>query len=101
MQLNAVIATLFAAAGAGALPAELVQRQVPYTPCSGLQGTALCCATDVLGLVNLDCGTPLTTPSNGTEFSAICAEIGQRARCCAIPILEQGVLCAVPSGVQG
>ncbi|EJT77982.1 hypothetical protein GGTG_03085 [Gaeumannomyces tritici R3-111a-1] len=102
MQFNAVFATLFATAAAVALPAaELLQRQVPYTPCSGLQSTALCCATDVLGVVNLDCGTPLSTPSNGTEFSAICAEIGQRARCCAIPILEQGILCTAPSGVQG
>lgn len=27
-----------------------------YTPCSGLYGSAQCCATDVLGVANLDCG---------------------------------------------
>lgn len=31
------------------------ERQVPYTPCSGLYGTAQCCATDVLGVADLDC----------------------------------------------
>lgn len=56
MQFTAVIATLFAAAGAVALPADLVERQAPYTPCAGLTGSPVCCATDVLGVVNLDCG---------------------------------------------
>lgn len=40
-------------AAAGPVPAE--QRQV-YIPCSGLYGTAQCCATDVLGVADLDCG---------------------------------------------
>lgn len=56
MQFTSVIATLFAAAGAVALPADVVERQVLYTPCSGLSGSPVCCATDVLGVVNLDCG---------------------------------------------
>lgn len=43
-----------------ALPASMSgtveDRQAPYIPCSGLYGTTQCCATDVLGLVDLDCG---------------------------------------------
>ncbi|KAK4096099.1 magnaporin, partial [Parathielavia hyrcaniae] len=87
---------------ATALPSQhsqLEQRQAFYEPCSGLYGSAQCCATDVLGLANVDCGVPVTTPSNATDFSSICAAIGQRARCCVLPILDQGVLCQTPSGV--
>lgn len=39
-----------------ALPATVEERQVPYIPCSGLYGTSQCCATDVLGVADLDCG---------------------------------------------
>jgi hypothetical protein len=39
-----------------ALPSQVQERQVPYVPCSGLYGTAQCCATDVLGVADLDCG---------------------------------------------
>lgn len=40
---------------AAALPgtSSLLERQVPL--CSGATGTAVCCATDVLGLADLDC----------------------------------------------
>jgi hypothetical protein len=38
-----------------ALPAQVEERQA-YVPCSGLYGTAQCCATDVLGVADLDCG---------------------------------------------
>jgi hypothetical protein len=38
-----------------AVAAPVEERQV-YIPCSGLYGSAQCCATDVLGVVNLDCG---------------------------------------------
>ncbi|RSL79405.1 Trihydrophobin [Fusarium floridanum] len=81
-----------------ALPAS--EKRQTYVPCSGLYGTSQCCATDILGLANLDCGNPPSTPSDADNFSAICAEIGQRARCCVLPILDQGVLCNTPSGVQ-
>lgn len=40
------------AAVASAIPA-LESRQAPL--CSGLSGTPVCCATDVLGLADLDC----------------------------------------------
>jgi hypothetical protein len=36
-----------------AMPA-LEKRQV-YIPCAGLEGSAQCCATDVLGVADLDC----------------------------------------------
>jgi hypothetical protein len=36
-----------------AMPA-LENRQV-YVPCAGLEGSAQCCATDVLGVADLDC----------------------------------------------
>jgi len=38
-----------------ALPAQVEERQTPYTACSGLYGTSQCCATDVLGVADLDC----------------------------------------------
>ncbi|KAK4118399.1 fungal hydrophobin [Parathielavia appendiculata] len=82
-----------------ALPAQPEGRQA-YVPCSGLYGTAQCCATDVLGLADLDCGGPVTTPANATDFSAICSAIGQRARCCVLPVLDQGILCQTPAGVD-
>lgn len=35
-----------------------------YTPCSGLYGSSQCCATDVLGVANLDCGERKSIPSS-------------------------------------
>ncbi|OLN87844.1 Trihydrophobin [Colletotrichum chlorophyti] len=93
----AAAAALFASA---VLSAPLETRQVPYVPCTGLYGSAQCCATDVLGLANLDCGNPPSAVTSAEEFSSVCSAIGQRARCCALPILGQGVLCNTPTGVQ-
>ncbi|KAG7291300.1 beta ketoadipyl CoA thiolase, th1 [Staphylotrichum longicolle] len=90
----AVCASLVAA-----LPAQVEERQL-YIPCSGLYGTAQCCATDVLGVADLDCGGPPNVPANATDFSAVCSAIGQRARCCVLPILDQGILCNTPAGVD-
>ncbi|KAF4971634.1 hypothetical protein FZEAL_9794 [Fusarium zealandicum] len=97
MKFTIAALTLLASA-ASALPAA-EKRQI-YIPCSGLYGTSQCCATDVLGVADLDCGNPSATPADADNFSAICAEIGQRARCCALPILDQGILCNTPAGVQ-
>ncbi|KAK1777559.1 Cerato-ulmin hydrophobin family [Copromyces sp. CBS 386.78] len=82
-----------------AAPAAVIERQVPYTPCSGLYGTAQCCATDVLGVADLDCANPPVAVANATEFQTACADIGQRARCCVLPILGQDVLCQDPAGL--
>lgn len=38
----------------------LTQRQT-YEACSGLYGTEQCCATDVLGVADLDCANPPTS----------------------------------------
>ncbi|KAI0485069.1 cerato-ulmin [Xylariaceae sp. FL0804] len=98
MQLIAAAATLLFAGLAAAVPAPQASGSA-YTACSGLYGTAQCCATDVLGVADLDCANPPTTPTSATQFSSECAAIGQKARCCVLPILEQGVLCDTPAGV--
>ncbi|KAL4727056.1 beta ketoadipyl CoA thiolase, th1 [Fusarium chlamydosporum] len=98
MKFSLAAVTLLGAV-VSALPAN-EKRQTPYVPCSGLYGTAQCCATDVLGVADLDCGNPPSAPANATEFSSVCSAIGQRARCCVLPILDQGILCNTPTGVQ-
>ncbi|KAI9904450.1 hypothetical protein N3K66_000979 [Trichothecium roseum] len=97
-------AVLVALAAAGvttvsAAPAAMEDRQA-YVPCTGLYGTAQCCATDVLGVADLDCAQPPKEVDSADTFSSVCAAIGQRARCCVLPILEQGVLCNTPQGVD-
>lgn len=52
IDILATAALLVQLSSASPAPAK---RQT-YIACSGLYGTAQCCATDVLGLVNLDCG---------------------------------------------
>lgn len=71
----------------------------PYDACSGLYSTLQCCATDVLGIADLDCGSPSAVPSSADNFETICAAGGQRARCCILPILGQSVLCQTPLGL--
>ncbi|KAI8166347.1 Cerato-ulmin [Colletotrichum sp. SAR 10_71] len=78
--------------GGGSTPA-------PYDPCSGLYDSAQCCATDVLGVADLDCASPTSVPSSANDFRKICAVGGQRARCCVLPVLGQAVLCQTPVGV--
>ncbi|KAF7556424.1 hypothetical protein G7Z17_g1385 [Cylindrodendrum hubeiense] len=94
MKFTTALVGLFAGLAVSVPTAE--KRQT-YVPCSGLYGTSQCCATDILGVADLDCANPSSTPSSTDNFSAICAEIGQRARCCVLPI---GILCQTPSGVQ-
>jgi hypothetical protein len=38
-----------------ALAMPALESRQDYTPCSGLEGTSQCCATDVLGVADLDC----------------------------------------------
>lgn len=54
MQFSSAIAALFFGL---TLASPLAERQT-YTPCSGLYGTSQCCATDVLGVADLDCANP-------------------------------------------
>ncbi|KAI2624606.1 cerato-ulmin [Hypomontagnella submonticulosa] len=104
MQLSTIIVTFLATA----VMANPVKRNgyggggdspAPYDPCSGLYDSVQCCATDVLGVADLDCQTPSKVPSSAADFKAICATGGQRARCCVLPVLGQDVLCQTPIGV--
>ncbi|KAI1780737.1 Cerato-ulmin hydrophobin family [Hypoxylon cercidicola] len=70
-----------------------------YDPCSGLYDSAQCCATDVLGVADLDCHSPSEVPISADSFKKVCATGGQRARCCVLPVLGQSVLCQTPVGV--
>ncbi|RWA13353.1 hypothetical protein EKO27_g1782 [Xylaria grammica] len=100
--------TLFVTLLATAVMANPVKRTggdgghgspTPYDTCSGLYDTLQCCATDVLGVVDLDCASPGAVPTSPTSFAAICAAGGQRARCCVLPVLGQDVLCTTPLGL--
>ncbi|KAK4041320.1 putative hydrophobin precursor protein [Parachaetomium inaequale] len=85
---------------AAALPAKVEQRQ-DYEPCpSGLYSIPQCCNADVLLGLDLDCHAPSDIPTDAANFSEVCSAIGQRARCCVLPILEQGILCQTPAGVD-
>ncbi|KAI0533625.1 Cerato-ulmin hydrophobin family [Xylaria digitata] len=101
MQFPIIASSLFAAAAlaAPAPAAELAGRDA-YVPCSGLYGTSQCCATDVLGVADLDCANLPEVPTSAENFSAVCSAIGQRARCCVLPVLGQDILCQTPVGVQ-
>ncbi|KAL8420632.1 hypothetical protein RB594_003426 [Gaeumannomyces avenae] len=59
-----------------------------YDACSGLYDSLQCCATDVLGLANLDCAPPTKVPTSAADFKATCATGGQRARCCVLPVVS-------------
>lgn len=86
MQYFTAITALFASVVLSS-PVEVQDRQV-YIPCSGLYGTAQCCATDVLGVADLNCADPPTVPTNASDFQAECSAIGQEARCCVLPIVS-------------
>ncbi|KAI1276254.1 fungal hydrophobin-domain-containing protein [Xylaria sp. FL0933] len=118
MQFSVLIAAVFATAVTASpfdLPA-VPKRTYSSTPTSttpgspgptggyeacpdGLYSVPQCCATDILGVADLDCGSPSAVPSSPASFKAICAAGGQRARCCVIPVLGQSVLCETPVGV--
>ncbi|OAA69879.1 fungal hydrophobin [Cordyceps fumosorosea ARSEF 2679] len=66
---------------------------------SGLYANPQCCATDVLGVADLDCYTPQQAIWSPRDFQAVCASGGQRARCCVLPVGEQALLCETPVGV--
>ncbi|EGR51140.1 uncharacterized protein TRIREDRAFT_104293 [Trichoderma reesei QM6a] len=85
---------------AGILAAPQPNMKLPRSPvCSGLTSTPQCCATDVLGVADLDCQTPSSPVPDAQTFEAVCAAGGQRARCCAIPVAGQDLLCQTPAGI--
>ncbi|CAJ2504491.1 Uu.00g118850.m01.CDS01 [Anthostomella pinea] len=73
-----------------------------YDACpDGLYSNAQCCATDVLGVADLNCNSPSAVPTSASSFENICATGGDRARCCVLPVLGLGVLCQTPVGLGG
>ncbi|KAF2758627.1 hydrophobin 2 [Pseudovirgaria hyperparasitica] len=64
----------------------LVRRE--YDACTGHYNTAQCCATDVQGVADLDCANPAAVPVSADDFVAVCAGVGQRARCCVAPVVS-------------
>ncbi|KAL8369755.1 hypothetical protein RB595_000205 [Gaeumannomyces hyphopodioides] len=97
MQFKTIIVALFAGA-AIAVPTGGGSGG-SYDPCSGLYDSPQCCATDVLGVADLDCQSVPKVPVSANNFKDICADVGQRARCCILPVLGQGILCQTPVGV--
>ncbi|KDR66742.1 hypothetical protein GALMADRAFT_33917, partial [Galerina marginata CBS 339.88] len=67
---------------------ELESRQSRLCPASTAPNP-LCCATDVLGVANLDCASPPNPiPSDIPSFNNICAANGQRSRCCLVSLVR-------------
>ncbi|KAJ3562609.1 hypothetical protein NPX13_g8503 [Xylaria arbuscula] len=98
MQFSLIAITSVFAAVASANPTYGGGK--PYVACpSGLYSVPQCCATDVLGVADLNCGSPSASFSSAASFKSVCAKGGQRARCCVVPVLGQAVLCETPAGL--
>ncbi|KAI1303494.1 hydrophobin-like protein [Xylaria venustula] len=94
--------SLIALAGvfAAAVSANPTYGGPPYDACpDGLYSVPQCCATDVLGVADLNCASPSAVPTSASNFKSICAAGGERARCCVVPVLGQSVLCETPAGL--
>ncbi|KAI5864010.1 cerato-ulmin [Durotheca rogersii] len=102
MQFSSFFVT-FLASAVLANPVDPVKRTgggSSYVPCNTPPySSPQCCATDVLGLADLDCQSLPEVPHNADDFRRICAVRGQRARCCVVPVLGQALLCQTPVGV--
>ncbi|KAL7960400.1 fungal hydrophobin domain-containing protein [Trichoderma compactum] len=95
-----IVATLLVAGVLAAPSSDVKAVKRQSSPCpAGLEATPQCCATDVLGIADLDCANPTDPFTDAQSFQAVCAKIGQRARCCAIPVAGQDLLCTSPVGV--
>ncbi|KAL7946166.1 hydrophobin [Trichoderma barbatum] len=93
-----VIATLFVINALAAPSPNVKAMRSPLCP-GGLDSNPQCCSTDVLGIADLDCANPTDPVTDPQSFQAVCAAGGQRARCCAIPIAGQALLCESPVGI--
>ncbi|PHH78615.1 hypothetical protein CDD80_6586 [Ophiocordyceps camponoti-rufipedis] len=88
---------IFAMGFAGALAApSTAVRSRAICPNGLLYSVPQCCTTGLLGLADLDCKSPLTTPINSITFHAICAAQGAKAACCSIPVAGLALLCENP-----
>ncbi|KAK1255943.1 hypothetical protein MKX07_008202 [Trichoderma sp. CBMAI-0711] len=65
---------------------------------TGLFSNPLCCATNVLDLVGVDCKTPTIAVDTGAIFQAHCASKGSKALCCVAPVADQALLCQKAPG---
>ncbi|KAI1734912.1 hydrophobin precursor [Xylaria scruposa] len=100
MQFSTLFVTLLASAVMASPSKRNTGNPTPYDACpDGLYSVPQCCATDVLGVADLDCHSPSAVPSNVFNFRDICANGGDRARCCVVPVLGQDVLCETPTGL--
>ncbi|RFU73822.1 hydrophobin [Trichoderma arundinaceum] len=68
-------------------------------PSGGLYSNPLCCATNVLGVIGLDCDTPTVSITSAAVFQQNCASMGKQPLCCVAPAADQGVLCQEPAGI--
>ncbi|KAM3453231.1 hypothetical protein NHJ6243_009180 [Beauveria neobassiana] len=94
------IAALFA--GALAMPTTEIDARTNGSPLCpiGLYSNPVCADLDVLGILCLNAASPAETPRDGKHFQEICARTGQEARCAAVPVANQAVLCNKPVGVS-
>ncbi|KAH8778147.1 Bhp2, hydrophobin class II [Hyaloscypha finlandica] len=96
--MKASFTTIFVLSGliasSVATPAMSVERRQASLVCA--TGTPNCCDVDILGVADLDCAVPPTTPTSVDDFTSICAAIGKIDMCCTIDILDQGLLCSHP-----
>ncbi|KAI3539675.1 fungal hydrophobin [Colletotrichum abscissum] len=99
MQFTTALVSILATAVIAIPTGNTGGGSAPYVACSGLYSSLQCCATDVLGAADLDCHSPTNVPTSASNFRSICANVGQRARCCVISVLGQAVLCQTPVGV--
>ncbi|KAK6981177.1 fungal hydrophobin domain-protein [Favolaschia claudopus] len=67
------------------------EPEEPLCP-AGLFSVAQCCATNVLGILGLDCADPGPYALNAEKFIEVCADDGKAPACCVLPILGQCVL---------
>ncbi|KAG7413024.1 hypothetical protein LZL87_010426 [Fusarium oxysporum] len=94
------IVSLVLAGTAYALPATSANGY-EACPSGGLFGNPQCCSLNLVGVLSGECRAPTKTPNSAKEFQAICAESGQKARCCGLSeILELGAFCQKPVGVS-
>ncbi|KZM24336.1 uncharacterized protein EKO05_0005646 [Ascochyta rabiei] len=91
----ATITALLSLTSAAAITARspttgrLVSRQASVC---GALATPVCCQLDILGVANLNCEN--AGPVETTEdFTALCAETGTSAQCCALPLGTDSLLC--------
>ncbi|OCK79027.1 cerato-ulmin [Lepidopterella palustris CBS 459.81] len=77
-----------------AMPATPIEQRQTVVLCPGTDSNPVCCATDVLGVADLNCATPPSTPTSTADFINICAAEGQQAKCCLLPILGQALVCS-------